>query len=686
MPSPAATATVVVFLVALLGGCDPSAGRLVELGRGDGSVSSVPDADRDAISDRDEGAPDRDSDGDGTPDYLDEDADGDGIPDREEAGDADPASPPFDSDGDGEPDYLDLDADDNGIPDAEEGRGDADDDGVLDAADLDDDGDGVPDIREIGADPSLPVDTDDDGVPNFRDVDSDNDTIADRHERDIDSDRDGTVDLADLDTDDDGIPDAEEAGDDRLETPPVDTDGDRIPDYRDLDSDDDGLSDRDERLGGTLATSADTDGDGVSDLVEVVSGTDPTDDEDNPRTRGDFVFVVPFEEDPRPTSDTLRFRTNIQLADAYFLFDRTTSMRGEIQAMRDAVVDVIDRLTCEASDVRCSDDEGCGADEICGAEGRCVEDPALNGCVQSIFTGAGYYGGGSVTTPIGNAQSVQGDASVTVSRIDERIPIPLVSYGGDEAMFQSAECMADPTDADRCPPARLSGVDRCATSGVGCPGFRPEAIRILVQITDEQNELTDGRWTATTAGEALADEGIVFVGIDADATMAGSVGEGGPDLRAIAVASGSLDSAGEPLVFAGDEDNVDDAVAEAIVEIANARPIRVTIEAVDEPDDAGDALVFIARLVINRQGDGCTDVERVEDTDADGFPDAFPALVPGTPVCWDVVPRRNDTVAPTEEPQLFRARLVVRGNDSPLDERVVFFLVPPQVPDLPDPG
>ncbi|HBQ15785.1 MAG TPA: hypothetical protein DEF51_33220 [Myxococcales bacterium] len=108
----------------------------------------------------------------------------------------------------------------------------------------------------------------------------------------------------------------------------------------------------------------------------------------------------------------------------------------------------------------------------------------------------------------------------------------------------------------------------------------------------------------------------------------------------------------------------------------------MTIEASDEAGDAGDALQFIDYLEVNTSGGACSAVSPVQDTDDDGRPDAFPSLLPGTPVCWDVVPRDNTTVMPTPEPQVFRARLTVSGDGSPLDARTVYFLVPPEIPEL----
>ena len=67
--------------------------------------------------------------------------------------------------------------------------------------------------------------------------------------------------------------------------------------------------------------------------------------------------------------------------------------------------------------------------------------------------------------------------------------------------------------------------------------------------------------------------------------------------------------------------------------------------------------------------------------DDDSFTDTFRG-VRGTPVCFDIVTKMNTTVRPTDAPQLFRAQLNVIGDGfTPLDQRVIYFLVPPVVPD-----
>jgi Cys-rich repeat protein len=651
----------------ILAACDADGGGPRDPVGDGGPPVDTSDEDNDTISDSHEGRRDlRDTDGDGVPDFLDDDSDGDGILDRVEAGDDDIATPPFDSDSDGQPDFVDLDSDNNGIPDATEGDGDNDGDGILDFADLDDDDDFVQDKDELGDHTVMPwADADMDGIPDFRDPDSDNDSILDGHERtgamEVDTDGDGTPDWRDTDTDNDGIPDLDEAGDVDLRTAPVDSDGDMIPDFRDPDSDNDGLSDADELAAGSSRTSADTDGDGVTDLIEVGAGTDPTNPTDNPLTRGDFVFVVPYMEPPTPDRDTLEFQTSLQLVDLYFLFDISGSMSTEIMSLRTAVGSIIANIACADSGVACAADADCGAGEVCSPGGTCIEDPRTTMCVSSPWTGGGIY-----EAELENLQSLQPDPATTAAALSRSV------FGGTENQYRAVWGVADPAGA----PGSESGCATPMVGFVGCPAFREEAVKVLVTFTDEDS---DGTETAAQAGAALMAENITFIGV-----WSGTASDttSRQDLVDLANASGSLSGAGMPLVFNGMDAAVVPAVTAAITEVVRGVPIRATIDATDEPDDDGDSLQFIDHLEVNVSGTGgCTMVSPTEDTDGDGHDDAFPSILPGTPVCWDVIPLMNTTVMPDISPLVYKARLTVRADGSPVDSRLVFFLIPPMIPD-----
>ncbi len=638
------------------------------------------DADGDTIADRDEGGGATDTDGDGTPDLRDTDSDGDGLPDAFEAGDADLATPPVDSDGDGTPDFRDLDSDDNGRADRLEGAGDADGDGTPDAADPDDDGDLLLDVEELGptATDEQPRDSDGDGVPDFRDQDADGDGILDRDEGSADPDGDGLGNYLDLDSDGDGLVDAVEAGDGDLETPPVDTDGDGTPDVLDLDSDDDGLVDDLEAAEGTSPTRADTDDDGVTDLIERAAGSDPRDPEESPRTRGDFVFVVPFEGDPDPPVDTLAFRSSIRAADVYFSFDTSTTMAAEAAALRSATTGVpaiIDALRCAESGMRCDADADCTADEVCAPEGRCVESPALEGCLVDLYTGVGRW---KHIDSFQNLVTTQADPAVTAAAIPPTPDFWVAPVQAVACVADGASCLNDDRD--------------CAPFGVGCPGFRESAVRILVQITDANDEclcgftgfpcdVTDGDpprcalFTAAGAGAALAAQQIQFIGLIGEGTQFG-VGESRALAAEIGRAAGSVDAAGEPFVYDATDAAVVDQTVRAVRDIVTESRFDYAITAREGTGDDGDALPFIERFEAQDEGPGCTDGLERRDGDGDGFDDVFVGVQPGQQVCWDVVVRPNDRVEPLRTPQVFRARLSVRADGSEVDARVVYFLVP----------
>jgi hypothetical protein len=652
-------ALLALFAVPTLG-CDPPPAGRPDAGRTD-AYDGPGDLDGDTISDEHEGGSEgRDTDGDGTLDSLDPDSDGDGISDADEAGDADLATRPIDSDGDGLPDFEDVDSDNNGIPDASEEPTDRDMDGRVNRIDLDDDGDGLPDARELRGVVNPPLDNDADGIANYLDVDSDGDTIDDGDDLDLDTDMDGTLDFLDLDSDADGIPDAIEAGDLDLATPPVDTDMDMIADFRDPDSDGDGLSDlAEDSIHRTSPTSADTDMDGVSDLIETAAGTDATDMTDSPRTRGDFVFVVPYMEAPDPTRDTLAFRTSIQFADIYFLFDKSGSMAGEIAALRTAVGTIMADLTCMDFGVPCTRDSECAAGQVCGLTGSCIEDPGIASCVTSPWTGGGWYVG-SYT----NTRSLQADPAATSAALG------FSTDGSTESLYRAVWGVADPAGA----PGAEGGCTGPGAGTIGCPAFREEAVRILVAFTDEDS---DGSETAAQAAAALTANDITMIGVWSGAAGAGARS----DLVDVVRESGSVDRSGNPLVFDGADSSVVPVVTSAINEIVEGVPLRATIEASDEPGDAGDALQFIDYLETNTVAADCASVP-TEDTDGDTRGDAFPAVTPGTRICWDVVPVMNTTVMPDDVPLVFEARLTVRGDGSPLDARRVYFLVPPRPPEI----
>ncbi|MEC7519989.1 MAG: VWA domain-containing protein [Myxococcota bacterium] len=627
------------------------------------------DTDMDGISDFHEGrssGTSTDTDGDGAPDYLDPDSDNDGILDRDEAGDADPITSPVDTDFDGVPDFRDDDSDGNGVPDSIEGTSDLDGDGRPAFRDGDNDGDGLEDVFEIGGDPSAPRDTDRNGVPDYNSIDSDGDTISDLIEALEDTDADGLDDRYDLDTDGDGIPDLVEAGDTDISTPPVDTDMDGIFDFRDTDSDGDGLSDAAERTAGTSPTRADTDGDGVSDLIEVGAGTDALDPSDSPRTRGDFVFVVPFMAPPDPTRDTLQFDTSLQKADVYFLVDTTGSMGGEIANLRSSLSSTI--------------------------------IPQVRMRIPDAWFGVGGFddyptgGYGSLSDgdrPLYLRQQMTSSTAAAQSAVNGLVTHFGVDY--PESHIPALWGLASRGSLWYGP-----SYPSCAAGHRAGACFRPDAVPVIVVITDAISH----NYPSTTysgisptppsyaaAMSALNGIGARVVGVNSGGTDARDM------LREFARQTSTLDASGSPNPFvigiSSTGTGLGTAAVDAIYQAAQV-PLDVSARATDivDPGETVDAVVaFLDRLETRSTpapGRTCTTGWTTVDRpgiDADAYPDTFENVIPGNEVCFDIVPRMNTTVMPTLDPQLFRARIDVLGDGfTPLDDRVVFFLVPPRIP------
>jgi len=679
---------VAILAIALALGCDPAGAPPPTGDGGDGTRDAGGpvggDADGDGILDMwEDRSTEVDTDGDGTPDYLDEDSDDDGIPDSVE-GNPFAGGMPVDSDSDGTYDFRDDDSDGNGIGDSSDSTEDLDGDGLLDFADLDDDGDNIIDADEIG-DPAAPVDTDGDSLPDYRDEDSDDDTIADLHESIVDTDGDETLDRHDLDSDGDGWTDAEEAGDDDLITVPVDTDGDTIPDFRDTDSDGDGLSDRREREVGTARDNADTDGDGVSDLVELAAcpegdmscAMDATDPTSSPRERGDFVFAEPYMMPPMPPRDTLVFATDLQFADVYFLVDTTGSMGGAIANVRASLstpsTGIIDQVRAEIADVQF----GVGG----------FDDYPVSPYGSAASGDRAYYHLQDLTASTADAQTAV-DSLTTHFGSDG-------AESGVAAMHAVATGMGLPGTSgwteDR---ATSSSFSPCAMGNFGWPCFRPGAVPIIVLISDiyqhngppgiDENPYLD----ATIGGHAPTYAETLAALMAARVRVIGvSVRGGGTaQMNQFAMDTGAVDGTGAPLVSTASDGSVSAAVVNQIRTLANQTPLDVTVEYVDDPSDTVDTwAAFVDHIEANEAGDagrGC-DPRAAEDTDMDGYPDTFRAVTPGSPVCFDIVVKQNDTVMPTTTPQLFMATLRVLGDGfTELDRRDIFFLVPPE-PELP---
>lgn len=664
-------ALVVIGAIGATGGgagCGPGGGKEAP----DAGPQPIADADGDGISDAHEGAAAMvDTDKDGTPDFRDLDSDGDSIRDLVEAGDGDVATAPLDSDKDGTPDFRDLDSDGNDRDDFLEGAEDLDGDGVGNFADLDNDGDAIEDIAELGPNPSVAVDTDNDGTPDLHDLDSDGDAIADVFETGADFDRDGIANFRDLDSDDDCRPDRLERG---AEQEPRDNDRDRRYDFVDRDSDNDGVADRNEDANcdgahaapESNALVADSDGDGVSDLIERAAGTDPNSAADNPRVRGDFVFVMPYQKPQLPVQDKLDFKPALSNVDLYVLVDRSESMATETQSIKNSLGNVIRDLQC--------------APVGTGQPGNCIPNlhAGLGGIGYETQQPFVHY------LPIQQSPNFAGTSIPNVD--DDETREPLV-FGVWTALTNATSATANSTYGCRLNAVAANPNCPAGTYGQAC--FRPGSLPVVVLATDEP-ALQAGADTVTCPGwsnvalPAMGARKAKLVGV----VGSNPLGMTTSNLITMANDTGSIDtSAGNaPLVFDGFDANAAQAIGNGIRALVRGVPLDMAAIAIDDASDSVNAVsAFVDYLETLQLGDAlCANGLSDDDSNGDGRKDRFRGIRAGVPLCWKLSTKQNTTVPEIDGPQLFRARVDVKGDDvTVVDSRDVFFLVPPKAIDEP---
>ncbi len=537
-----------------------------------------------------------------------------------------------------------------------------------------------------------------DGVGGCDGVDTDGDGIADSIEGDSDPDMDGIVSSADDDSDGDGIPDSVEAGSSNP-CSPRDTDADGTPDYVDTDSDNDGLSDGAEQMLGTDPLNADSDGDGFSDLAENVAGTDPSDASSGiPDT--DFFVVLPYEGDHQER--TLRFGTNIAVADVFFLADMTGSMRGVRENIITGLIDTI--------------------------------IPGIEGAIENVQFGAGGYddygvppygweptsswrdlpfyllreiappeqdlGGWSLASGPTTAECpddasvmdigmITGSPNGTPDILEAVTGLPC--HGGNDgeeatgpALWVTATGTGVSWDysgySGSIPDQSCPSIPDEMGSRFGYPCFRPGALPIILLFGDYQWHNGPGGsapypFPAPSYEEAVAELNRIGARV---IPIVNSFGSPPSNYTQIALDTGTVRADGTPLVFSISTGGtgLDSAVVDAVVELTSGTPQDVTTRTENvpgNPDDV-DATGFIKSITPDegyRDGAPGVGYDSKDDT-------TFYGVIPGTFVDFNI-DFHNDFRPPATVTEIFQARIIVVGNGvADLDSRNVYILVPPE--------
>ncbi|MGE0792480.1 MAG: hypothetical protein AB7S26_42815 [Sandaracinaceae bacterium] len=360
-------------------------------------------------------------------------------------------------------------------------------------------------------------------------------------------------------------------------------------------------------------------------------------------------IVLPFGMAPSPESVSLRTVALVPEVDVYLMPNFTASIAGEISVLRISVAPRHDENECSRSGTPCATDADCSSGEICfGEEGECMESPSIAGCVASFWTGAGGF-----VDQYENFRSLQSDPAQTVAALGRP------TFGGSEYLYEALIGLADPTATTPAPVGCTT-----AAGSVGCPAYRGTAHRFVVTVMDE-----DSTFSTTSAADVLA--ALATADITHVAMWSGSPAS--VERASVGAVVSTVD--GAPQIYNAIDSAVGAALDTTLDFLVDRLPVRVTARVEDDPSDAIDATGLVERIEVDRSSAGCA-AEASEDTDADGFDDAFVAARNGSPLCFSLVVGRNDSISSTASPQVIPMDVVFEGDGVDIGRVSVALIVP----------
>jgi hypothetical protein len=395
----------------------------------------------------------------------------------------------------------------------------------------------------------------------------------------------------------------------------------------------------------------------------------------------------------------LRFGTNIQVADFFFLVDTTGSMSGERTNLINGLLTVIiPGIEAEIPDVQfgaggfddypvspygststndrpfymlrtiAPRDEDVGSWSVTAGATMCPRDP-------SVFD-VGRIGG----MPNGRPDILEAV---------EGLPCHFGSDGPESyvpALWATATGMGLSWPGGMVPAQMCPTIPDEPSMRRGYPCFRPGALPIILFFGDATFHNGPGGTdpyagfmtpTYTETVSALTAIGSRVLSIysllgDGDRMMVRM------QYEAIARDTGAVRADGTPLIFtiAGDGSGLDMAVVDAVRELVGGTPQDVTTrtENVAGNPDGFDATLFIKSITPDegyRDGVPGTGYDSKDAT-------TFYAVIPGTLVDF-AIDFYNDVRPPADVAQIFLARIIVVGNGvTDLDSRRGYIIAPPE--------
>jgi hypothetical protein len=375
----------------------------------------------------------------------------------------------------------------------------------------------------------------------------------------------------------------------------------------------------------------------------------------------DPVITAPFQKRPRPRTLSVDAASEINRVDLYTILDRSGSMAAENATLKANLASVVDALQCPPA--------GSG-------------DPA--DCID-LWAGAGTVGysdsGFDAFRNFLDLQPNPNYAVVPTSELASTIftePLTFAIHATITGEGGASYGLPDVPSRGSCAgsPANAAGF---ATFGYPC--FRAGPLPVVVLATDEPPLSSSGTvqnpsWSTVVRDEMLA-RGAMLVGLIGANAAAGTQ----DDLNQMATDTGAVDAnnGNAPLVFLGTDASAATALGDGIRTLIQGLPLDLHATVVDDPSDAVDAVAaFVSHVEVQpRATKSCAAGLATVDADGDGSAETYLDALPGTFLCWRLVAKANQTVAPTSSEQVFRATVSIDADGiTGIAQHEVFFVVP----------
>jgi hypothetical protein len=406
----------------------------------------------------------------------------------------------------------------------------------------------------------------------------------------------------------------------------------------------------------------------------------------------DFYFVAPYHAATSPDRDVMKFDTNIRATDVVLAIDTGSSMSPSLDALKTSLASkIVPGLVAAFSSIGIA---------VVDEKDSDAGDPFTANVAHAITT-------------------TSTDAVAALSSL-------VASGGGDEPQAQevamdfaltgNAFATAPPIAKHTSPSGTSGGVD-----------LRAGGLPVVVQITDAHwHDDVDVPWPsggafmdASRLASDFAAMHAKFVGV-VDVHLASSRTTPFDLLTQPRALSDATSSHLPPSVFSAtattcpmgvggaattpdgpggdcrlvyqitDGAGLDDSIVRAMQGLAVTATFDVsTVVSNDMTNPPGpdgkplDATPLVGAMRAMSEGsptEGCPK-HATKDTDADGIDDTFVAVTAGTAVCFEIIPRENDSIAPGPIAIFLDAFIDVVGvpGSISLDHRAVTFLVPPKI-------